>query len=190
MIEDNHVRFEINDAAAASNGLVISSKLLSLAVVVTPRTERNSGTRIGLACGASKSRDSAGGGCGRRAGAGGDRLVCCGSSGLMRQQKIEEIRAQARILAATSTAALTFNDQQSRGGVCKRAGGQSGNPRPRRSMTRTAGCSPAFRASPTRSRRKTAADNRAEFRNHRALGDRPGTARGHFSRHHLHRDLS
>ena len=44
VIEDNHVRFEINDAAAAENGLVISSKLLGLAVVVTPRTERNSGT--------------------------------------------------------------------------------------------------------------------------------------------------
>jgi hypothetical protein len=45
LIEDNHVRFEINDAAA-ENGLVISSKLLSLAVAVTPRTERNSGTRV------------------------------------------------------------------------------------------------------------------------------------------------
>jgi hypothetical protein len=38
VIEDNHVRFQIDDAAAAANGLVISSKLLSLAVAVTPRT--------------------------------------------------------------------------------------------------------------------------------------------------------
>lgn len=38
VIEDNHVRFQIDDAAAAANGLVISSKLLSLAVEVTPRT--------------------------------------------------------------------------------------------------------------------------------------------------------
>lgn len=36
VILDNHVRFEIDDAAAAKNGLVISSKLLSLAVHVTP----------------------------------------------------------------------------------------------------------------------------------------------------------
>lgn len=44
VIENNHVRFEINDAAAAENGLVISSKLLSLAVAVTPRTEMEIGT--------------------------------------------------------------------------------------------------------------------------------------------------
>lgn len=44
VIRENHVRFEINDAAAAANGLVISSKLLSLAVAVTPRTEREIGT--------------------------------------------------------------------------------------------------------------------------------------------------
>jgi hypothetical protein len=37
VILGNHVRFEIDDAAAAENGLVISSKLLSLAVHVTPR---------------------------------------------------------------------------------------------------------------------------------------------------------
>lgn len=37
VIEDNHVRFEIDDAAAAEDGLVISSKLLSLAANVTPR---------------------------------------------------------------------------------------------------------------------------------------------------------
>lgn len=36
-ILSNHVRFEIDDAAAAENGLVISSKLLSLAAHVTPR---------------------------------------------------------------------------------------------------------------------------------------------------------
>ncbi len=45
VIENNHVRFEINDAAAAVNGLTISSKLLSLAIVVTPRTESASETR-------------------------------------------------------------------------------------------------------------------------------------------------
>jgi YfiR/HmsC-like len=44
VIRENHVRFEINDAAAAENGLVISSKLLSLAVAVTPRTEMEIGT--------------------------------------------------------------------------------------------------------------------------------------------------
>jgi hypothetical protein len=38
VIADNHVRFQIDDATAAANGLVISSKLLSLAVEVTPRT--------------------------------------------------------------------------------------------------------------------------------------------------------
>jgi uncharacterized protein DUF4154 len=35
--ENNRVRFEIDDRAAAENGLVISSKLLSLAVSVQPR---------------------------------------------------------------------------------------------------------------------------------------------------------
>ena len=34
---DNRIRFEIDTQAAAENGLVISSKLLSLAVTVTPR---------------------------------------------------------------------------------------------------------------------------------------------------------
>lgn len=37
VIADNRVRFNINDAAAAENGLVISSKLLSLAVNVKRR---------------------------------------------------------------------------------------------------------------------------------------------------------
>ncbi len=38
VIKDNRVRFEIDDQAAARNGLNISSKLLSLAVAVKPRT--------------------------------------------------------------------------------------------------------------------------------------------------------
>lgn len=46
VIADGHVRFEINVATASSNGLAISSKLLSLAVAVTPRTERSLGTRV------------------------------------------------------------------------------------------------------------------------------------------------
>jgi hypothetical protein len=37
VIKDNHVRFEIDDAAASANGLGISSKLLSLAVSMKPR---------------------------------------------------------------------------------------------------------------------------------------------------------
>jgi hypothetical protein len=37
VIENNRVRFEIDDRAAAENGLTISSKLLSLAVFVRPR---------------------------------------------------------------------------------------------------------------------------------------------------------
>jgi hypothetical protein len=37
VIENNRVRFEIDDRAAAENGLAISSKLLSLAVFVRPR---------------------------------------------------------------------------------------------------------------------------------------------------------
>jgi protein-L-isoaspartate O-methyltransferase len=37
LIENNRVRFEIDDGAAAANGLTISSKLLSLAVFVKPR---------------------------------------------------------------------------------------------------------------------------------------------------------
>lgn len=45
VVEENHVRFEINDAMASANGLVISSKLLSLAVIVTPRTETDPGAR-------------------------------------------------------------------------------------------------------------------------------------------------
>jgi hypothetical protein len=36
-VQDNRVRFDIDDAAAAQNGLVISSKLLSLARTVRPR---------------------------------------------------------------------------------------------------------------------------------------------------------
>jgi hypothetical protein len=35
---NNRVRFEIDDAEAAGNGLAVSSKLLSLAVAVRPRT--------------------------------------------------------------------------------------------------------------------------------------------------------
>ena len=46
VIEEGHVRFEINDATASANGLTISSKLLSLAVAVTPRTEKSSRTRV------------------------------------------------------------------------------------------------------------------------------------------------
>jgi hypothetical protein len=38
VIDQNRVRFEIDDRSAAENGLVISSKLLSLAVSVRPRT--------------------------------------------------------------------------------------------------------------------------------------------------------
>jgi hypothetical protein len=38
VLQENHVRFQINNAAAAASGLVISSKLLSLAVDVTPKT--------------------------------------------------------------------------------------------------------------------------------------------------------
>jgi hypothetical protein len=37
VVQDNRVRFDIDDAAAAQNGLTISSKLLSLARVVRPR---------------------------------------------------------------------------------------------------------------------------------------------------------
>jgi hypothetical protein len=37
VIVDNHVRFDIDDAAAAQGGLVISSKLLGLARTVTQR---------------------------------------------------------------------------------------------------------------------------------------------------------
>ncbi|HEU4708207.1 MAG TPA: YfiR family protein [Methylophilaceae bacterium] len=39
LIADNRVRFTINDKAAADNGLVISSKLLDLAVNVTRRNQ-------------------------------------------------------------------------------------------------------------------------------------------------------
>ena len=38
VIHDDRVRFEIDDRAAAENGLMISSKVLSLALSVTPRT--------------------------------------------------------------------------------------------------------------------------------------------------------
>jgi hypothetical protein len=38
VLVNNRVRFEIDDAAAAANGLAVSSKLLSLAVAVRPRT--------------------------------------------------------------------------------------------------------------------------------------------------------
>jgi hypothetical protein len=37
IIDANHVRFDIDDAAAAQSGLVISSKLLGLAHSVKPR---------------------------------------------------------------------------------------------------------------------------------------------------------
>lgn len=46
VIDQGHVRFEINDATASASGLAISSKLLSLAVAVTPRTERSSASRV------------------------------------------------------------------------------------------------------------------------------------------------
>jgi hypothetical protein len=38
VIQDNRVRFEINNSAASENGLVVSSKLLSLATSVRPRS--------------------------------------------------------------------------------------------------------------------------------------------------------
>jgi hypothetical protein len=38
LIQNNRVRFEIDNGAAAESGLTISSKLLSLAVSVKPRT--------------------------------------------------------------------------------------------------------------------------------------------------------
>jgi hypothetical protein len=38
VVLNNRVRFEIDEDAAAANGLVVSSKLLSLAVAVRPRT--------------------------------------------------------------------------------------------------------------------------------------------------------
>jgi hypothetical protein len=38
VIEANHVRFDIDDASAAQGGVVISSKLLSLAHAVKPRS--------------------------------------------------------------------------------------------------------------------------------------------------------
>lgn len=37
VLDNNHVRFDIDDAAAKANGLVISSKLLTLAHAVRPR---------------------------------------------------------------------------------------------------------------------------------------------------------
>ena len=37
VVADNHVRFDIDDAAAAHAGIVISSKLLALAHSVKPR---------------------------------------------------------------------------------------------------------------------------------------------------------
>lgn len=37
MLQDNHVRFDIDDAQAAENGLTVSSKLLGLAHAVRPR---------------------------------------------------------------------------------------------------------------------------------------------------------
>ena len=40
VISDNHVRFNIDDEAAAQNGLVISSKLMSLALNVKRRTSK------------------------------------------------------------------------------------------------------------------------------------------------------
>lgn len=40
IIVDNHVRFDIDDSAAAANGLVISSKLLGIAASVRPRAKR------------------------------------------------------------------------------------------------------------------------------------------------------
>jgi len=38
VIDNNRVRFEIDNRAAAENGLTISSKLLSLAISVRPRS--------------------------------------------------------------------------------------------------------------------------------------------------------
>lgn len=43
VVSDNRVRFEIDDAAAAENGLVISSKLMSLAVNVKRRAPAKEG---------------------------------------------------------------------------------------------------------------------------------------------------
>ena len=43
VIDANHVRFDIDKAAAAQSGLVISSKLLGLAHNVKPRTTEGSG---------------------------------------------------------------------------------------------------------------------------------------------------
>jgi hypothetical protein len=40
VVRDNRVRFDINDEAAAQNGLVISSKLLNLALNVKPRRSK------------------------------------------------------------------------------------------------------------------------------------------------------
>lgn len=40
VIADNRVRFDINDEAAAQNGLVLSSKLMSLALNVKKRTSK------------------------------------------------------------------------------------------------------------------------------------------------------
>jgi hypothetical protein len=37
VVQDNRIRFEIDDSAAARNGLTISSKLLNLALAVRPR---------------------------------------------------------------------------------------------------------------------------------------------------------
>jgi hypothetical protein len=37
VLRDNRVRFEIDEQAAAENGLVISSKVLGLAISVRPR---------------------------------------------------------------------------------------------------------------------------------------------------------
>jgi hypothetical protein len=37
VLKDSHVRFEIDDSAAAANGLTISSKLLGLALSVVPK---------------------------------------------------------------------------------------------------------------------------------------------------------
>jgi hypothetical protein len=39
VIRDNRVRFEIDDRTAAESGLSISSKVLSLAVAVRPRSQ-------------------------------------------------------------------------------------------------------------------------------------------------------
>jgi hypothetical protein len=38
VVENGHVRFDIDDAAAAQSGLTVSSKLLSLARSVKPRS--------------------------------------------------------------------------------------------------------------------------------------------------------